>query len=440
MVNGSDNAWVAKFGGSSMARPNFAAAQLEYEQNEVDVVVVSAPGKDIDFPVKTTDMLLGYKNRAFSAEDIQRRYESILAHTDKDDDPYSIEIVKRIPLDLNEWASRSDPIEALGECWSAKLFAAMTGRVFVDSRDIILFDGKGSLNETATNSTIRSRLGDGHKYVVPGFYGSRPDNSIQTFERGGSDITGALIAKSLQADAYHNWSDVAGFMTADPRKVAEARLLRRITYREARELGNGGSELLHRTVIKLLGGTGIKTVMRETFGELGNAGTEIVDNRAWQWQPIIGVTGRDDLIVLNLHEFGLNEGFGETLDVIQALKEAKIPYEHSNDATDDVSIYIDREYKDGVESIAKSLRRAGRTLQTSNAGLIHIVGEGLAQSGSTRFWALGAVSTAFYNAALEGRGVSDVGGSATQTLFVRPRVLGEAITLAHKALELEKIK
>ena len=90
--------------------------------------------------------------------------------------------------------------------------------------------------------------------------------------------------------------------------------------------------------------------------------------------------------------------------------------------------------------IAKALQRPGRTLQTSNAGLIHVVGEGLAQSGSSRFWALGAVSTAFYNASLEGRGVSDVGGSATQTLFVRPRVIGEAIALAHKALELDKIK
>jgi len=440
-MRSTENLLVAKFGGTSMAQPERAAAQLEYEQNAVDIVVVSAPGTDGEYSTKTTDMLLGYKARHYSNEEIQRRYERILTCTAMVDDPGSLEVVSGIPSDLGVWASRNDPVEALGEYWSARLFASKTGREFVDAREIILFDSKDKLDETATFAAVRSRLGNGRKYVVPGFYGSCPDGSIQTFERGGSDITGAIIAKALKADAYHNWSDVAGFMTADPRKVPEARLLSRITYREARELGNGGSELLHRTVIKYLGGTGIKTVMRKTFGALGNAGTEIVDSRAWQWQPIIGVTGRADLIVLNLHEFGLNEGIGETLDVIRALKEAKIPYEHSNDATDDVSIYVNRQHRDGVKAIAKALRRSGRTLQISNAGLIHVVGEGLAQSGSSsRFWALGAVSTAYYNAALEGMGVSDVGGSATQTLFVRPQAVGKAVGLAHQALELDKIK
>ncbi len=439
-MRSTENIMVAKFGGTSMAQPEFVAAQLHHEQDAVGTVVVSAPGTDGEYSTKTTDMLLGYRDRLFTGEEIQRRYERILTRTGMADDADSREAVDMIPSDLNEWASRNDPVEALGEYWSARLLASSTGREFIDAREIILFDNNGDLDDTATFAAVRKRLGDGRKYVVPGFYGSRPDGSIQTFERGGSDITGAIIAKALEADAYHNWSDVAGFMTADPRKVPEARLLSRITYREARELGNGGSELLHRTVIKHLGGTGIKTVMRKTFGELGNAGTEVVDNRAWQWQPVIGVTGRDDLIVLTLHEFGLNEGIGETLDVIRALKEARIPYEHSNDATDDVSIYVNRKYRDGVESIAQELRRPGRTLRTNNAGLIHVVGEGFAQSGSSRFWALGAVSTAFYNAALEGRGVSDVGGSATQTFFMRPNTIRQALGLAHQALELDKIR
>jgi len=437
-MKSTEKTLVAKFGGTSMAQPELAAAQLEYEQNAVGIVVVSAPGTDKEHSTKTTDMLLGYKDRLCSNEEIQRRYERILARTAMADDLDSLKVVSRIPSDLGEWASRNDPVEALGEYWSAQLFASRTGREFVDAREIILFDSKGKLDETATFAAVRSRLGDGRKYVVPGFYGSCPDGSIQPFERGGSDITGAIIAKAMQADAYHNWSDVAGFITADPRKVTEARLLSRITYREARELGNGGSELLHRTVIKYLGGTGIKTLMRKTFGKLGNAGTEIVDSRAWQQQPIIGVTGRADLIVLNLHEFGLNEGIGETLDVVQALKDKEIPYEHSNDATDDVSIYVDHKYIKGIESIAQEQLPLGRTLQISNAGLIHVVGEGLARSSSFRLGALGAVCTAFYDAGLEGMGVSDVGGSATQTLFVHPEVLGDALGLAHRALGLNK--
>ncbi len=431
---------VAKFGGTSMASPEVVMSHLEVAGDSPDVVVVSAPGKDETHKVKTTDMLLGYKKGAVIAEEIQRRFEDILLISGSDTDPACQAIVDNIPTDLSDWTDNNDPVEALGEHWSARLFAAQTGREFVDAREIIFFDNNGSLNETATNNSIRSRLSRGGHYIVPGYYGLRADGHVQAFPRGGSDITGAVIARALQARQYDNWSNVDGFMSADPEKIANARFLDLITYREARELSNGGAELLHRTVIKLLGHSGIKTVMRNTFGTPGNSGTEVVSDRAWQWQPVVAVTGRDDMLAVSLHEFGLNEEIGGTADLYAELEHHGIPYEHAATGTDDVSLFIAgfKQYRDKVSDIIDTLKRPGRRLEANPAGLVHVVGEGLARSGTDRLRTLGLVATALAEEGVQGRGGTDVGASATLTLFVKPEAVTDAVRIAHSALKLDE--
>jgi aspartate kinase len=429
---------VAKFGGTSMAKPELVVPHLELPGEIVDIGVVSAAGEDQDHPNKVTKMLLGYKKNLFESEEIQARYQDILDQTNCND-PLSQAVVNLIPKDLAEWTARGDPVEALGEIWSAKLFAIQTGRQFVDARELIFFHNDGKLNAAATRAAIRDRLGHGGRFVVNGFCGMRADGHVQVFPRGGSDITGAILADALEVREYHNWSDVDGFMTADPKKVPGAQLLDLITYREARELGNGGSELLHRAVIPILGDTGIKTVMRNTFGALGNRGTEIVRERAWQWQPIVGVTGRDDLFYMAIHEFGLNEGVGTTVDVFEELKDAGIPYEHIADATDDVSNYLAKQYKKPVLAILDKLGHLGRTINLHDAGLVHVVGEGLARSGVNRLRILGKVATALADHGIEGRGATDVAESATLTLFINPKMVNDAIKIAHEALELERV-
>lgn len=439
MTQGEIGPLVAKFGGTSMARPDLVMNQLEYPDNRADVVVVSAPGTDSIYADKTTDMLIGLQDGVYIPDDIQTRFEHMLERTGGGSDEKSREVVAQIPQDLSEWESRGDPIEALGEYWSAKLFAIRAGREFVDPRGLIFFDNDGSFDDTRSGEAIRGVLGGAGPSVVPGFFGMRQDGQVGVFPRGGSDITGAEISKALGARQYHNWSDVPGFMTADPRVVEDARLLPQITYREARELGNGGSELLHREVIKTLGNTGIDTVMKQTAGPIGDRGTIITDERAWQWQQIIGVTGRDDLQALTLHEFGLNEGVGTTVDVYKELEAAQVPYEYTATGTDDVAIYVSSKYDAELDQIVTDLRSAGRTIELrKRAGLVHVVGEGLAQSGTTRLKALGTVASALAAKNISGQGATDVGGSATLTLFIPLVYIKPAIRTAHEALGLRK--
>lgn len=439
MTQGETGPLVAKFGGTSMARPDLVMNQLEYPDHQAEVVVVSAPGTDeIYREVKTTDMLIGLKEGYYLPDDIQMRFQSILRRSGSESDERSNEVVAQIPQDLSEWAARGDPIEALGEYWSAKLFAFRSGREFVDPRGLIFFDNDGTYDAERSGEAIRGALGNAGPSVVPGYFGLRRDGQVGVFPRGGSDITGAEISKALGARQYHNWSDVPGFMTADPRVVDSAKLISHITYREARELGNGGSELLHREVIKTLGNTGITTFMKQTDGLVGDRGTKITSERGWEWQEIIGVTGRQDMLALTLHEFGLNEGVGTTVGVYKELEAADVPYEYTATGTDDVAIFVADKYRDEIEQIATDLRSSGRTIDLRRAGLVHVVGEGLAKSGASRLKALGTVASALAAKNIGGQGATDVGGSATLTLFVPPVYVKPAIRTAHEALGLHQ--
>jgi len=355
-------------------------------------------------------------------------------------------VVTNIPADLEAWTAAGDPVQALGEYWSARLFAIQTGRTFVDARELIAFDIDGQFNELWTTANIQSRLHADERYVVPGFYGRSADGHVQVFPRGGSDITGAIIAKVLNARRYDNWSNVPGFMTADPRKVDPevdpARLLDKSTYRESREMNNGGTELLHRAVISHLNGTGIPTIMRNTFGEPGNYGTEIVDTLdSWQERPVMAVTGRDDILALTLHQFGLNEEVGATAFLYDALKDAAVSYEHAATATDDIALYIPgfKENLAAVQGIIRALERTGRTFNVQQVGLLHVVGEGLAKSNILRLRTLGRVATALADEGIEGLGGTDVASSATLTIFVRPEAVPHAIRTVHRALGLSAL-
>lgn len=187
---------VAKYGGTSMAHVERVARILETDEGKADVVVVSAPGVDSDNPVKTTDMLLRYGGNPTedSIQAIQNRFAYI---ADRVGGEAVRQIVDEIPRDIQSWQDKGDPIAALGEYWSARIFAAMTGRQFVDARDVIIFDGH-KLDEQATNNATRHRLAPGNGYAIPGFYGQdKRTGAIRLLERGGSDITGALIARGL---------------------------------------------------------------------------------------------------------------------------------------------------------------------------------------------------------------------------------------------------
>lgn len=436
---------VAKFGGSSMARPEIVTAQLEYESDRVPVIVCSAPGIDREhgFDKKVTQVLL---DNSFSMQsEIEERFKHIACLYDPAGTDYAVHnVVRRINEDIDHWNAHDWPLAGLGEYWSAQMLAAHTGREFVDAREIIRFDTNGSLDESTTLDQIKLRLLPGRKYVVPGFYGADRSGNVHLLDRGGSDVTGALIAKALEADEYHNWSDVPGYMSADPQIVPNATPLSNITYHEARDLGVGGSQLLHRSVSKILCGTNTTTVMRQTAGELGNRGTHITGERInLATEPIAGITGSLALS-LSVHRFGLNEEVGGEREILEAFEKESVSFEQTGSGFDTITVYtpipdpsIDSVSADIYHETAQKLSNIAKNLQNGEtpviefSGLLHIVGEGMRISGQTRTNVKSKVMQEFErrHIAIEGETASKQ--SPTSTIFI------EILDKQYPASELE---
>ena len=261
---------VAKFGGTSLADD----IQLVKIKNIIDddesikYVVVSAPGKRFKADNKVTDLLYGLK----AQHDSNLPYDQILDIIKSRFDVVMMHLGIRLDLsgeyeemikNLENGASK-DYIASRGEYLNALLTAEYLGYDFVDAKDLVLFDERGRFLEEETNDNIREVLSQHEHAVIPGFYGSRPDGRIKTFSRGGSDITGAIVARAVGADLYENWTDVSGFMITDPRIVPNARHIENITYRELRELSHMGASVLHEDAIYPARKAGIPIVIKNT--------------------------------------------------------------------------------------------------------------------------------------------------------------------------------
>ncbi len=423
---------VAKFGGTSMAAPEQVVAQLEYSSDATPVVVCSAPGLDKEhgYYTKVTDMLRS--DDPAITELLQARYALMARRLDPSETDHALQqVVADIPHDLERWRSYGWPVAGLGEYWSARMLAAHTGREFVDATEIIRFDENGQLDEATSSALIKERLLPGRKYVVPGYYGARHDGQIELLERGGSDITGALIARALEADEYHNWSDVPGFMTADPNVLPQSleQMLQVITYQEARDLGIGGSELLHREASRILLGTAVSTVMRNTFGRLGNRGTRIENTRDFLNTPVVGVTG-SMAVGLSTRKFGrLNEEVGGIDAVLQPLKERGISLGQVVTGVDNTAVYVPianpgksdeafAEYQSMIADISEVAELIDGEHDIWLAGMVHIIGEGIARSGIARAQMMGQLGMKFADVGISLEGFVDARDSATATAFI----------------------
>ncbi len=430
---------VAKFGGTSMAYPARAIEQLSADSAEPGVVVVSAPGVTPDWPIKATDMLREYQRNPtpHRAVQIRDRFGALVdAAVTGGHAVGAYSVVDGIQNELSLWQAENKPVEALGEYWSAKIFSALSGRDFIDATKLISFDQNG-LDYSLTMRNARNRLGHLRRAaVVPGYYGTDRRGCVRVMERGGSDVTGAILALAMNSAEYHNWSDVDGFMSADPRQVQNARMIDIVTYREARELANGGAELLQKRVQEILGHTTIDTIMRNTFGQYGNRGTVVTTDRDTRDMPVIGVTGQADMLELSFHEFGLQESVGGTVGIFEELRRRKIPWEHAATATDDLSIFLSGLYRSEIKRVVKRLGSSRRLMRVEPAAMIHVVGEGLRQSGVMKMQVIGRLATSLSDAGIECMGATDVASSAALTFFVRPDKLQSAVSTTHDNLHL----
>lgn len=341
-----DSIKVVKFGGTSVAdAKQFRKAQSIVEADESRrYVVVSAPGKRHGEDNKVTDLLyLCHAHLKYSVpfdqvfDIIYNRYIEIVNELELDLDikPYLDEIKSKMSKNIS-----IDYLVSRGEYLNGLIMASLLGYDFIDAKEVIFFDNSGSIDFVKTQEMFSEKLSQHPRAVIPGFYGSTPDGKVKIFSRGGSDITGAIVARMSQAEVYENWTDVSGFLMTDPRIVKNPKPIERITYRELRELSYMGASVLHEEAIFPVRDVGIPINIRNT-NEPENPGTIIADNVKDKNNNIItGIAGKKDFTVIAIHKNHMNSEVGFIRKLLSILEMNNITIEHIPSGIDTVSIVI----------------------------------------------------------------------------------------------------
>ena len=338
---------VVKFGGSSLADAERFRTVKSIMDADADrrFVVPSAPGKRFKADEKVTDLL--YKcysavSRSMSMDEpfekIRARYAQIAAELGVEFDLEGMLIETRDRMLENV---TPDFFASRGEYMNGRLLAAYLGWDFIDPADFIKFDRQGIFASEWTNETLSEELKKHQRAVIPGFYGSYPNGEVRTFPRGGSDITGAVVARAAGADVYENWTDVSGFLMADPRIVDNPRGIDVLTYRELRELSYMGATVLQEDAIFPVHRAGIPTNIRNTY-EPSHPGTMIVSNASDypSKYAITGVAGKRDFTLISIVKDMMNAELGFGRRVLQAAEELGISFEHLPTGIDTMCVAI----------------------------------------------------------------------------------------------------
>ena len=346
---------VCKFGGSSLAD----AAQITKVKQIIEAdsqrlyVVPSAPGKRYAGDTKVTDMLYAYYGAVTRGEDtsalfgeIRQRYVQI-----RDDLGIKTDIealMDKIAADVKAGAGE-DYTVSRGEYLNGVLMADYLGFDFIDPAEVIFFNSNGVYESEKTRTVMRGRLRQSMKAVIPGFYGSLPDGSIKTFSRGGSDITGAIVARAARADVYENWTDVSGVLMADPRIVENPRVIRRITYRELRELSYMGATVLHEDAIFPVFKANIPINIKNT-NDPEAPGTLIVPNVDEKDTEIItGIAGKRGFTIISVEKANMNAELGFGRRILSALEKNDIRFEHMPSGIDTLGVVVSNTEMDGKQ-------------------------------------------------------------------------------------------
>ncbi len=386
---------VCKFGGTSVAD----AAQLRRVQSIVEAdparrwVVPSAPGKRSPTDHKVTDLLYlchEHAKRGFGFDDvfasIALRYREIVS-----------DLGLRLDIDaiLDDIRAHivggagPDYCASRGEFIHGHVVAALLGYDFVDPAEIVLFDERGVFLPEETNRAVAARLARHERGVVSGFYGRGPDGSVKTFSRGGSDITGAIVARGVHADVYENWTDVSGLLMADPRIVDNPKKIETLTYRELRELAYMGATVLHDEAIFPVRESGIPVNIRNT-NDPDDPGTMIVRGNGGGTLPytgeITGVAGRKGFSIIAIEKTLMNAEIGFGRRILAVLESQGISFEHMPSGIDTVCLVVStgelegkldrvvREIKLECEPDAVEVEHGIALIATVGRGMMHIPG------------------------------------------------------------------
>lgn len=356
---------VAKFGGSSVADALQIGKIKNIIENDPDIhyVVVSAPGKRFSDDSKVTDLLYLCKAHIEHNLPYQQIFQVIC------DRFMAVEVNLGVNVGLKEAfeeirknleaGASADYIASRGEHLNAMLIAAYLGFDFVDSSRIVRFDEKGRFMEDLTHKEIAEELKHHERAVIPGFYGAKVDGTIKTFSRGGSDITGALVARAVGADVYENWTDVSGFLMADPRIVKDPKPISTVSYKELRELSYMGASVLHEDAIYPARIANIPINIRNT-NEPENPGTMITSEPAKleEGQIIAGIAGSKDFTVITMYKALLSSERGFIRKMSGVLEDFDIPIEHIPSGVDTLSVVISNKQLGGkLEDILDEFER-----------------------------------------------------------------------------------
>jgi len=408
---------VVKFGGSSLADAEHfrQVAKIIKADPARRYVVPSAPGKRFSDDTKVTDMLYHcyemirhHENIDEYFEQIKERYNSIIRELGMSFDMNGeLDYVKN----AMKHGTGSDYAASRGEYLNGIILAKYLGFAFVDAESVIFFREDGSFDEELTNDTLREELKKYDYAVIPGFYGVMPNGTIKTFSRGGSDITGSIVARAAGADLYENWTDVSGFKMADPRIVDDPCTVDVITYRELRELSYMGAAVLHEDAIFPVRYAGIPINIRNT-NDPEAPGTMIVPSAKNATQLITGVAGKKGFSVINIEKDMMNSEIGFGRRVLEVLEDYDISFEHLPSGIDTMGVLLNTSSLEGKREkiIAAINRRVSPDSIAIEDGLalVAVVGRGMVKSKGCAAKVVRAVAKADINIRMIDQGSSEL--------------------------------
>ena len=409
---------IVKFGGSSLANAEQFQKVGEIIRSDESrrYVVPSAPGKRFDGDTKVTDLLYKCYNTAVEGEDfipilqeIKGRYYEIIRGLNLDlslEDEFA-----QIEGDFKAQAG-TDYAASRGEFLNGKVMAAYLGYEFVDAADVIRFDKNGNLDAEKTDRLLSKKLAKCECAVIPGFYGAGEDGKVKTFSRGGSDVTGSLVAKAIKADLYENWTDVSGFLVTDPRIVKNPEVIESITYRELRELSYMGATVLHEDAIFPVRKEGIPINIKNT-NRPEDKGTFIVESTCKKPKfTITGIAGKKGFCSINIEKSMMNSEVGFGRKVLQVFEDQGISFEHVPSGIDTMTVYVHQdEFEEKEQQVIAGIHRAVQpdfVEMESDLALIAVVGRGMKSTRGTAGRIFSALAHANVNVKMIDQGSSEL--------------------------------
>lgn len=411
---------VTKFGGSSLSEASQFRKVKEIllgDSNRM-YVVPSAPGRREPDDAKVTDMLYTCHKLASKGElaEFEKVFAELSARYTEIIDELGLNLDFMPHLEQVHYAMLNgqsvDYAASRGEYLNGIILAEYLGWEFIDAAEVIFFDANHRFDSERTQEVLSARLAGTRYAVIPGFYGSNPDGTIRTFSRGGSDVTGAIVARAAGAELYENWTDVSGFLMADPRIVKRPKRIHVITYRELRELSYMGAGVLHEDAIFPVRMAGIPINIRNT-NEPDNPGTMIVRaDESHVRGAITGIAGKKGFTAIAVEKNMMNSELGFGRRMLEALEECNVSFEHMPSGIDTMTVLVsDHNIEGRIDQVVEKIRRTCKPDHIeviSGLSLIATVGRGMVRYPGTAARIFGALADSGINIRMIDQGSSEI--------------------------------